>query len=271
MAWTIDHDPAVYSIRQSARRFRGIFLGLVLIGTVTAVAVVATSSHSDHQTMSITCDHAKHGCTFAYTTPIPLADENIRGTKVVERKDPHDWYLSLDTRDPDGKRHEFQACHTDDAKAVAGITAHRETLHAYLADPAHAPIAITCETYPSGPSPAIAFIQVLGWLVIAFLFRYWSTDIHVRFDRAANRVTIKGRRWFARRWSIDEPLSEVERIETSSIYMGRGGRMYFLRAVMRDGRTPMLWMPTLRGGLDRVNKRGAELTAWLSAAKASHA
>jgi hypothetical protein len=267
MAWKIDSDPAVYTIRQSARRFRGIFIGLLVSGGVAAIATIATSKQVD--TMSITCDHAKHGCTFDYTTPMPLADANLRGAKVVHKND--EWYLSLDTRDADdGKPHEFQACHTEDAGAVAGITAHRDELRAYLGDPAHAPIAITCATFPSGPSPAILVIAPLGWLVIAFLFRYWSFDIRARFDRTAKRVTIKGRRWFARRWSIDAPLSEVERVETSSIYMGRGQRMYLLRAVMRDGRTPILWTPTLRGGLDNVNKREAELNAWLAAAK-SHA
>ena len=269
MAWRIDSDPAVYSIRQSARRFRAVVIGLVACTVVTAIAVVVTSSPAA-TTMSITCDHAKHGCTFAYTTPIPLADANIRGTSVVKRHG--EWYLSLDTRDADdGKPHELQACHTEDASAVTGLDAHRDELRAYLDNPAHAPIAISCATFPSIPSPFIGVMGVLGWIVIAFLFRYWSIDIRARFDRTANRVTIEGRRWFARRWSIDEPLSELERVETSSIYMGRGQRMYLLRAVMRDGRTPIVWTPTLRGGLDNVNKREAELNDWLRAAKASRA
>lgn len=124
-------------------------------------------------------------------------------------------------------------------------------------------VALVVITGIAAPPPFAGLMAILGWLVIAFLFRFSSTNIDARFDRTANRVTIEGSRWFAKRWTIDAPLSELAGIATSCVYMGRGRRWYYLRAQMRDGHSIPIWMPAVRGGKRNVDARAAEITDWL--------
>jgi len=106
-------------------------------------------------------------------------------------------------------------------------------------------------------------VPLVAWLVGAYASRSLTINIDARFDRPAQRVTIHGSRWFSKSWSVDAPLSEIERVEVGSDYGASRRRVGLLRLRLRDGRTPMLWVPV---AVTDVAGRAAELEAWLARA-----
>jgi hypothetical protein len=110
----------------------------------------------------------------------------------------------------------------------------------------------------------LSFAVAGGALVVAFALRNLSYEIDARFDRAGNRVTIRGRRWFDPRCELDAPLEQIQEIGRG--FYGTGRRWYFMYALMTDGPVT-LWMPARGAGEPEVAARVKELTEWIAAAR----
>ncbi len=265
MGTKFEHDATTFTIVQSSRKFRIGFLVFALLG-VAGVGIGALVSQLGNET-KLTCDRAAGKCELERNmgeVDVPLAQiagaSYERADKAGTGAEQARTWIALRTT---GKLGILELCgRTGDPKAAAAAEADAAALAKFLADPAQPKFAMQCASSEGAPQIGVlALAFPLGLLVLAFLFSPYSVTIRARFDAAANTVEIDGRRWFARRWSVRRPLSDVTRVVVRSRTGAYGSRYLRLWLELVDGSTCVVWAPMIPR---KIEERRAELEAFLA-------
>jgi hypothetical protein len=242
-----------YVIRQSARGFRlgfNIFIGCGLFGFVIMALLGQIKAPT-----TLECDRARASCTLTkqgIVTEMPIA--TFVKTPLVENGARA--YIEL-------WRNQYpnyvQICGAIGDPVRARETAqHAEELRAFFADAARPTLSLSCLSQDTNmPSPfALMPLFLGGVLVLMLLFRPFSTVVETRLDRGANVIRVRGKRWLARRWHLERPLSDVVAIEQATRYGAYASRYFSLFAVFKDGASILIWAPGASSQRDVARRRG---------------
>lgn len=208
---------------------------------------------------TLACSHATASCTLTKGKSVhelPLA--SISAVRLQQRSDDTASWVWL----TEARSHEL--CGATDAAGRAAAQAFAQTADAFLKDATHAPIEVHCTSQSvNGPGFTGLLAAALGWLVMVALFAQFSDEVSVTIDKRAGTIHSKGRAWFRRAWDVTKPISEVERVDVHSVFVGHGGRRYTVTAYFRDGSHAKLWSPAM-ATLDTINERAGILRAALT-------
>ncbi len=243
-------DDAI-TIRQTRKGLRWTMRLIVIFG-LFGIGITTLMSHVRVDTR-VRCDHQRAACTLdkdSETSELTLA--SIKTVKlngdVVEL-----WRTEMP---------KYQALCGGDASASAFV----DQWNAFLTDPAHAPIELTCTgRMIEGPPPlALLPVTMVGWLIIFALFARFSVEIHAVLDRRAGTIDVRGRQWFRRAWKVSRPLGDVIGIDRRRRYAGRGQYTFVIYAVFNDGSDVALWAP-VASKLSTIDERVAKLREFIAA------